>query len=94
MTAAILGNFAGLYYTMAPAIWETVSSPSDFTGVWKVTAIPHAAIGTSALFLGSMFAVGKLPRNNLRSWMRATYGLWLVNIALGIILYLQMAELL
>jgi hypothetical protein len=79
MTAAILGNFAGFLYVMGPAIWGTVSSPGDFTSLWREMALPHAAIGTSALFLGSLFAVGKLPKRNLNAWMRATYGLWLVN---------------
>jgi uncharacterized membrane protein YozB (DUF420 family) len=93
MTAAILSNFAGFLYVMAPSFWGTVTSPVDFTSLWTGTTLPHATIGISALFLGSLFAVGKLPRRNLKSWMQTTYGLWLVNIALGLSLYLQMAKL-
>jgi uncharacterized membrane protein YozB (DUF420 family) len=95
MAAASVLNLAGFAFVMAPAMWSFLAkSPVELGSVWAITSLPHGALGildgALILSLGTLFFAKRSPQK-MKTWMRAMFIIWIVNIAIGISLYLQMA---
>ena len=92
MTSAVLLDFAGFVYVMAPSLLSFLSlSPVHYFSLWGLTSIPHGILGGTTLTIGTLFAINHIPKRNLRGWMQATFLMWLASALLGVVLYMQMA---
>ena len=57
----------------------------------SITQIIHTLVSIPALATASIYAVGKLPKN-VKKGMRWTAGLWIASLVLGILIFLQMMD--
>jgi uncharacterized membrane protein YozB (DUF420 family) len=88
MTGAVVLNLIAIFVLMFPSIFlyyinlnNSVSSPLS------ALQIIHAAVGFPAVTLSLMYVFNDLPQPT-RRWMITTAALWVVNIALGVLVYL------
>lgn len=58
----------------------------------SITQIAHATVSVPALATAAVYALGKLPADVKRA-MRWTVALWIASLVLGVVMFLQMMEL-
>ncbi len=78
---------------MIPTMYRFYTDPDAmmFSSI-SITQILHGAISIPALITAGIYAFGKLP-GNVKKGMRWTAALWIGSIVLGVLLFLQMMEL-
>jgi uncharacterized membrane protein YozB (DUF420 family) len=91
-TALVLTALA-IFLVMLPSAFRFYIDPDVmFFSNISITTIVHGIIGVPAVVTAVIYAFGELPRR-VRKWMRITAVLWTVDLVFGVILYLQMMEL-
>jgi uncharacterized membrane protein YozB (DUF420 family) len=93
LSAAIVLALGAIFLVMLPAAFRFYVDPDvEFFSSLSYTAMIHGIIGVPAVTTAVIFAFGELPKN-VKKWMRITALLWITDIAFGIVLFLQMMEL-
>lgn len=59
----------------------------------SITTIIHAVVAVPAIITAAVYSFGKLPKN-VKKWMRWTAVLWVAALIMGVIIFLQMMDLL
>ena len=94
MAVAVSLNAIGILVVMIPSFINYFFTPlAKLSSFGIFTTLAHAFMGSLAQFFGIAFVFNKKP-GNVIAWMRFAIFLWTVNIALGFILYLQVANIL
>src|SRR5512135_729255 len=90
LTAAVALAFIAVFTVMVPSTFRFYIDPDLmlFSNM-SITTMIHGVIGVFAVATGLIYALGDLPVN-VKKWMRTTAVLWLADIAIGVVLYLQM----
>ncbi len=93
LSAAVALTLVAVFTVMVPSTFRYYIDPDLmlFSNM-SITTVIHGVIGVFALTTGVIYAFGDLP-SNVKKWMRITVALWLADIVLGVVLYLQMLEL-
>jgi hypothetical protein len=60
----------------------------------SATTLVHAVVSIPAIGIAVVYALGFLPKRNLKRWMRVAAALWIATILIGVVLFLQMFDLL
>jgi uncharacterized membrane protein YozB (DUF420 family) len=60
----------------------------------SVVTVINTIIAVPALITAVFYLFGILPKKNLKKWMRLTAALWIASFIVGLILFLQMFDLL
>ena len=92
MSAAVIINLVAVVLVMLPTFFSYYTDPDVMVfSSLSLTTIIHGITGVPAVLTGLVYAFGKLPEKP-KSWMRATAFLWIANIVIGLVLFLQMLE--
>lgn len=93
LTSALILTLIPTLLVMIPALYTFYTDPDVmvFSSI-SITQIAHAAVSTSALATAAIYAVGRLP-GNVKTSMRLTAMLWIGSMVLGVLIFLQMMEL-
>ncbi len=93
LTAAVALALIAVFTVMVPSTFRFYIDPDlmVFSNM-SITTMIHGVVGVFALVTGVIYAFGDLPMN-VKKWMRITAALWLADIVIGVVLYLQMLEL-
>jgi uncharacterized membrane protein YozB (DUF420 family) len=78
---------------MVPTMFRFYSDPDvmAFSSI-SITQIIHTAVAIPALATAGIYAFGRLP-GNVKKGMRWTAVLWIASMVLGVLLFLQMMDL-
>jgi uncharacterized membrane protein YozB (DUF420 family) len=94
MTAAIVLALLAIFGVMLPAFVRFYIDPDvQFLSTLSVMTVIHGVIGVPAVMLGVIYAFGDLPQK-VKLWMRWTAAFWVISLALGVVVFLQMLGLL
>ncbi len=93
LTTALALTLIPLFGVMIPTMIRFYTDPDVmvFSSI-SLTQIAHAAISIPALGTAAIYAFGRLPADVKRN-MRWTAALWVASIALGVLMFLQMMDL-
>jgi uncharacterized membrane protein YozB (DUF420 family) len=79
---------------MVPTFIRYYSDPDvESLSPMSITTIIHTAVGAPAIITAALYAFGRLPKN-VKKWMRLTAILWIVALVMGVVMFLQMMDLL
>jgi uncharacterized membrane protein YozB (DUF420 family) len=79
---------------MLPAAFTFYIDPDlQFFSQLSILTIIHAVIGAPAVVLALTYAFGDLPKRT-KKWMRWAALLWALSLLLGVLLFLDMQDLL
>ena len=94
MTFAVIITSAVIFLVMLPSVFNFYVDPDlqPFSSLSILTAL-HAVIGMPAITLSVLYAFGDLPKK-VKYWMRLTALFWVLNLVIGVILFLDMLGLL
>jgi len=93
LTAAVALTLGLVFLVMAPTFFRFYVDPDvEFFSSLSTTTLIHVAIALPAIVSGLVYVFGDLP-TNVRKWMRLTASLWIAALIVGVILFLQMLEL-
>jgi uncharacterized membrane protein YozB (DUF420 family) len=94
ISAAIVLTALAIFLVMLPSAFRFYIDPDVmiFSKI-SITTIVHGVIGVPAVVTALLYAFGDLPVK-IRKWMRITAVLWIADLIFGLVLYLQMMELL
>jgi uncharacterized membrane protein YozB (DUF420 family) len=94
ISAAIVLTALAIFLVMLPSAFRFYIDPDVmiFSKI-SITTIVHGVIGVPAVVTALLYAFGDLPVK-IRKWMRITAALWIADLIFGLVLYLQMMELL
>ncbi len=94
MSVAVALSFMAILLVMLPTAFNFYIDPDlQFFSSLSLFTFIHLVIGVFAISLGLIYAFGDLPQK-LRRWMRWTAIFWVVSLALGTIVFLEMLGLL
>jgi uncharacterized membrane protein YozB (DUF420 family) len=93
LTAALILTLAPTLLVMVPTMYRFYIDPDVmiFSGI-SITQLAHAAVSIPALATAIIYAFGRLP-GNVKKGMRWTAILWVASIVIGVLLFLQMMDL-
>ncbi len=93
LTAVLILTLAPTLLVMIPTMYRFYTDPDVmvFSGI-SITQIAHATVSIPALATAIIYAFGKLP-GNVKKGMRWTAALWIASIVIGVLLFLQMMDL-
>jgi uncharacterized membrane protein YozB (DUF420 family) len=95
LSAAVALTLGAVFLGMLPSfVRYYIDSDVQFFSALSGTTILHAVVSIPAIVLGTVYAFGRLPKKNLKKWMRLTAVLWVATIIIGVVLFLQMFDLL
>ncbi len=95
LSAAVALTLGAIFLGMFPSFIRYYIDPDvQFFSAISGTTIIHAVVSIPAIALGATYAFGLLPKKNLKMWMRLTAVLWVAAIIIGVVLFLQMFDLL
>ena len=82
-----------MFLVMAPTMYRFYTDPDVmvFSSI-SITQIIHTAVSIPALATAAVYAFGKLPVNVKKS-MRWSAFLWVASMVLGVLMFLQMMDL-
>jgi hypothetical protein len=93
VTTAIILTAIPVVVVMLPTMYRFYSDSDVMVfSATSVLQLIHGAISIPALATGIVYAFGKLPQN-VKMGMRWAAGLWIASIILGVVLFLQMMNL-
>jgi uncharacterized membrane protein YozB (DUF420 family) len=78
----MLPSFFRFYIDPDVMLFSTVS----------ITTVIHGVVGVPAVATAVIYTFGDLPMK-VKKWMQLTAILWITDIGLGVVLFLQMLEL-
>jgi len=93
LSAAVVLTLLAVFLVMLPSAFRFYIDPDVmfFSNV-SITTVIHGIVGVPAVATAVIYAFGDLPKK-IRKWMRLTAILWIADIGLGVVLFLQMLEL-
>jgi hypothetical protein len=91
MSVAVALACGGIFAVMLPATFNFYMDPDVvlFSSM-SITTIIHVVVSVPALVLGVIYAFGNLPKK-VKSWMRYALVFWVASVALGVVMFIQMA---
>ena len=93
LTAALILTLAPMFLVMIPTMYRFYTDPDVMVfSSMSITQIIHTAVAIPALGTALIYAFGKLP-GNVKKGMRWTAVLWIASIIIGVLLFLQMMDL-
>ena len=95
LSAAIALTLCAIFFGMLPSFIRYYIDPDvEFYSALSIVTILHILIALPAIVTAVFYLSGFLPKKNLKKWMRLTAALWFAGIIVGLILFLQMFNLL
>ena len=93
LSAAVALTLLAVFLVMLPSAFRFYIDPDVmfFSNV-SITTVIHGIVGVPAVVTAVIYAFGDLPLK-IKKWMRLTAILWIADIGLGVVLFLQMLEL-
>ncbi len=93
LTTALILTLFPLLFVMVPTMYRFYVDPDVmvFSSI-SLTQIVHTAVAVPALASAIMFATGRLPASVKKS-MRWAAVFWVASLVLGVLLFLQMMDL-
>jgi uncharacterized membrane protein YozB (DUF420 family) len=93
LTAVLILTLAPTLLVMVPTMYRFYTDPDVmvFSSI-SITQIVHTAVAVPALGLGILYAFGRLP-GNVKMGMRWTAALWIVTLVVGVVMFLQMMDI-
>jgi uncharacterized membrane protein YozB (DUF420 family) len=93
LSATVVLTCLAIFLVMLPSAFRFYIDPDVmlFSNV-SITTVIHGVVGVPAVATAVIYAFGDLPMK-VRKWMRLTAILWITDIGLGVVLFLQMLEL-
>jgi uncharacterized membrane protein YozB (DUF420 family) len=93
LTAAVALTLGAVFLVMLPSAFVYYVDPDvQFFSSLSITTIVHSVVGVPAVVTALIYVFGDLPVK-VKKWMRVTAVLWMTVLALGVVLFLQMQEL-
>jgi uncharacterized membrane protein YozB (DUF420 family) len=93
LSTAIVLTIGVIALVMLPAAFTFYVDPDvELFSALSFTTILHGIIGVPALATAVIYAFGDLPQN-VKKWMRITAFLWIADLGLGVVLFIQMIGL-
>jgi len=93
LSAVIALALGAIFLVMIPAAFTFYIDPDlEFFSSLSYTTLVHGILGVPALTTAIIYAFGDLPQN-VRKWMRITVFLWIADLMLGVVLFVQMMGL-
>lgn len=94
LSIAVVLAISVISVVMVPTFIRYYSDPDvEALSPISITTIIHTAIGIPAVITAAYYSFGKLP-TNVKKWMRWTAVLWIAALIMGVIMFLQMMDLL
>jgi|WetSurMetagenome_2_1015567.scaffolds.fasta_scaffold02098_6 uncharacterized membrane protein YozB (DUF420 family) len=95
LSGAITLTLGAIFFVMLPSLIRFYGDTDvEFYTSLSAVTILHALVGAPAIIIATYYAFGILPKSNLKKWMRLTAGLWIISMIIGVLLFLQMFNLL
>ena len=95
LSAAIVLTLGAIFFGMLPSLIRYYIDPDvEFYSSLSALTIIHTTIAVPAIATAVFYLFGILPKKNLRKWMRLSAALWIASFIVGLILFLQMFNLL
>ena len=93
LTTMLVLTLITVFLVMAPTMYRFYTDPDVmvFSSI-SITQIIHSAVSIPALATAAIYTFGRLPKNVKRS-MRWTAVMWIASMALGVLVFLQMMDL-
>jgi uncharacterized membrane protein YozB (DUF420 family) len=93
LTAVLVLTLAPTLLVMIPTMYRFYTDPDVMVfSSMSITQIVHTAVAVPALGAGIMYAFGRMP-GNIKMGMRWTAALWMATLIVGVVLFLQMMEI-
>ena len=94
MTVAIGLALLAIFFVMIPSAVRFYIDPDvEFYSTLSIMTIIHGVIGVPAVVLGVIYALGDLPQK-VKHWMRWAAVFWVISLAIGVLVFLEMLGLL
>jgi uncharacterized membrane protein YozB (DUF420 family) len=94
MTVALIIALTVIFLVMLPAAYNFYVDPDlEVLSQLSILTIFHGVLGAPAVVLAVMYAFGDLPKQT-KKWMRWAIFFWIVSLILGVLLFLDMQDLL
>ena len=94
MTVAIILALLAIFFVMVPSFVKFYIDPDvEVFSTLSIMTVVHGIIGLPAIVIGVIYAFGDLPQK-LKNWMRWTAALWIISLAVGVLVFLEMLGLL
>jgi uncharacterized membrane protein YozB (DUF420 family) len=95
LSAAVTLTLGAIFFGMLPSFIRYYGDTDvEFYSALSGVTMLHAVVGAPAIIISTYYLFGVLPKKNLKKWMRLTAVFWAVSIAIGVVLFLQMFNLL
>jgi uncharacterized membrane protein YozB (DUF420 family) len=92
LSASLVLTLGAILLVMLPAMTRYYLDPDvDFFSSLSIITIIHGIVGLPTIATSLIYAFGHLPKKT-KKWMRITAFLWIISTLLGILLFLQMME--
>jgi len=93
MTLSIILILVPVFFVMLPATFTFYTdSDVELASATSIITLIHGIIGLPFVVLGLTFTFNDLP-NDTRNWMRRAFILLVITVAIGLVLFLQMLDL-
>jgi uncharacterized membrane protein YozB (DUF420 family) len=93
LTVAVVLTLGAVFLVMLPSAFLYYIDPDvQFFSSLSITTIVHSALGVPAVVTALIYVFGDLP-TKVKKWMRVTAVLWVATLVLGVVMFLQMLEL-
>ncbi len=93
LSTVLILTLVPVVLVMVPTMYRFYVDPDVmvFSSI-SVTQVIHAVFSIPALMTASLYAFGRLP-SNVKKGMRWTAALWFASMILGVLLFLQMMDI-
>ncbi len=93
LSTAIALTLSAAFLVMIPAAFSFYIDPDlEFFSSLFCTTLVHGIVGVPALATALIYAFGDLPQST-KKWMRISASLWIADLGLGVVLFVQMMGL-
>ncbi len=95
LSSAVALTLFAIFLVMIPSLILYYIDPDVevFSSLSGITIL-HAAVAAPGVITAVLYAFGRLPKKDVKKWMRWTAALWIASFAIGILLFLEMFGLL
>jgi uncharacterized membrane protein YozB (DUF420 family) len=95
LSSAVALTLGAIFFGMLPSLIRYYGDTDvEFYTPLSAVTILHGIIGAPAIIIATYYVFGILPKKDTKKWMRIAAGFWIASILIGIILFLQMFDLL
>ncbi len=94
MTAVVALTLVAIFLVMLPSAYNFYTDADlVFFSQLSMLTLLHGLLGAPAVALGLMYAFGDLPKKT-KKWMRWAAFFWAISLVLGVLMFLDMQDLL